>query len=243
MYGKIFESIYDGSLYGQWEALVTFQQMIVLSDADGTVDIIPRAISARTGIPIDIIEKGIKILESPDPHSRTAGHDGRRIERIDSHRAWGWTIVNHKYYRDMANAQTVRDQTKKRVAKCRADKVTKKDDVTVCNGSNAIQIQDTDIKTLADAVSNKKFDRFWLAYPKKVGKKKSKVAFNRLSEKDKHLILLDLANKFDGMETKYIPNPLTYLHGERWFDDDSADPLTDTYIRSKYGYGSRGLTE
>ena len=48
MYGKIFESIYDGSLYGQWEAIVTMQQLIVLADADGVIDMTPPAISGKT---------------------------------------------------------------------------------------------------------------------------------------------------------------------------------------------------
>ena len=62
MYGKIFESMYDGTLYGQWEALITFQQMIVLADKEGFIEITPPALSARTGIPLEIIQKGIEIL-------------------------------------------------------------------------------------------------------------------------------------------------------------------------------------
>ena len=54
MYGKIFESMYDGSMYGQWEAIITMQQMIVLADKDGIVDITPPALSARTSIPLEI---------------------------------------------------------------------------------------------------------------------------------------------------------------------------------------------
>ncbi len=62
MYGKIFDSIYDGTLYGQWEAIVVMQQLIVLADANGVVDMTPPAISARTSIPLPIIEKGLQIL-------------------------------------------------------------------------------------------------------------------------------------------------------------------------------------
>ena len=40
MYGKIFHSIYDGTLAEDWRAPITFQQLIVLCDADGIVDII-----------------------------------------------------------------------------------------------------------------------------------------------------------------------------------------------------------
>ena len=122
MYGKIFDSMYDGTLYGQWEALVTFQQLIVLCDADGIVDMTPPAIAARTSIPLEIITKGLTILESPDPYSRTPGQEGRRIELIDAHRPWGWHIVNHSKYQHMQDADTIRAQTRERVRKHREQK-------------------------------------------------------------------------------------------------------------------------
>jgi hypothetical protein len=130
LYGKIFDSMYDGTLYGQWEAIVTFQQLIVLCDADGTVDMTPPAISARTSIPLEIITKGLKTLAEADPYSRTQGADGRRIELIDGHRPWGWVIVNHEKYQKLQDSDTVRAQTRERVAKHRA----KKNEVTASNG-------------------------------------------------------------------------------------------------------------
>jgi len=101
MYGKLYESIYDGTLVEDWKALVTFQQMIILCNADGILDMTAGAISRRTGIPKDVIEHGIEVLENPDSESRTPDHEGKRIIRIDQHRIWGWEIVNHKHYRDL----------------------------------------------------------------------------------------------------------------------------------------------
>jgi hypothetical protein len=83
VYGKVFDSIYDGTLYGNWEAIATFQQLIVLANADGIVDMTPQAIAARTSFPLDLIQRGIKFLEAPDPYSRTPGDEGRRIALID----------------------------------------------------------------------------------------------------------------------------------------------------------------
>ena len=79
VYGKIFESIYDGSLYGHWEAIVTMQQLIVLADADGVIDMTPRAIAGKTSIPLEILEKGLKILSESDPYSRSPESNGVRI--------------------------------------------------------------------------------------------------------------------------------------------------------------------
>ena len=120
MYGKVFASMYEGSLYGQWQALVTFQQMIVLADIDGRVDMTPQALAARTSIPFEIIQEGIRLLEAPDSYSRSADHDGRRIVRVDESRPWGWEIVNYKYYRNLATAEDKRRADRERIAAKRA---------------------------------------------------------------------------------------------------------------------------
>jgi uncharacterized phage protein (TIGR02220 family) len=106
MYKKLFESMYNGSLVttGPWEALVTFQQMIILADKFGVVDMTPQVIARRTGIPLDIILTGIGALEQPDSTSRSADLDGRRIDRLADHRDWGWRIVNFTYYDSLRRA-------------------------------------------------------------------------------------------------------------------------------------------
>lgn len=111
MYGKVFESMYDGTLAseGPWQALVTFQQLIVLADQDGVVDMTASAISRRTSIPIEIIQTGLAVLAKPDPDSRTPDEDGRRIVCLEDHRDWGWQIVNHTKYQQMRNAAERRE--------------------------------------------------------------------------------------------------------------------------------------
>ena len=105
MYGKIFESIYDGSLYGHWEAIVTMQQLIVLADADGIIDMTPPAIAGKTSIPLEILEKGLSILSEPDPYSRSPESNGVRIQLLDDQRPWGWFLVNHKKYQNLRTAE------------------------------------------------------------------------------------------------------------------------------------------
>jgi Asp-tRNA(Asn)/Glu-tRNA(Gln) amidotransferase A subunit family amidase len=135
MYGKIFASMYDGSLYGQWEAIVTMQQMIVLCDAGGVVDMTPQAMAARTSIPLEIIEKGLELLMKPDRYSRTPGCDGRRIELIDDNRPWGWIIVNYDKYRWLASAEEKREADRIRIAEKRAkSKVSQ--DVAECRNES-----------------------------------------------------------------------------------------------------------
>ena len=167
MYGKLFESMYDGTLVEDWRALITFQQMIVLCDPDGIVDITPAALSRRTGIPIEHIEKGIGILEGEDPYSRTPDSDGRRIVRLDDHRQWGWYIVNHKKYRDLVSHNDKRAKARERKRRQREREQQKPNegghaDVHGCHASSRMSRHtdsdtdsDTDTDTDADAVHSR----------------------------------------------------------------------------------------
>lgn len=121
MYGRIFRSIYDGTLADNWQALVTFQQLLVLCDQQGIVDMTPGAISRTTGIPLDIIGAGLAALEAPDPASRTPTEEGRRVARLDDHRDWGWRIVNFAAYRAIRSAEDKRQADRVRIARKRAD--------------------------------------------------------------------------------------------------------------------------
>lgn len=152
MYGKVFDSIYDGTLYGHWEAIVTMQQLIVLANADGVIDMTPQAIAARTSIPFDIISKGLEFLAKPDPYTRTPGEDGRRIVLIDSHRPWGWRLVNHGKYQRLRNMAQKREADRIRIA----EKRNKNNDVaieshSVANVAHAYAYEDTDVKRTTTA--------------------------------------------------------------------------------------------
>jgi uncharacterized phage protein (TIGR02220 family) len=106
VYGKLFASMFDGTLgtRGPWQALVTFQQMVILADKDGLVDMTPEALSRRTTIPLEIITKGLEMLELPDPDSRSPDEEGRRIVRLSDTRSWGWRVVNYDRYREIRTA-------------------------------------------------------------------------------------------------------------------------------------------
>jgi len=126
MYGKIFDSIYDGTLRANWMALVTFQQLIILGGPEGIVDMTPHAIHGRTGIPLEIIEEGLKHLAEPDPLSRSIEEDGRRVVLLDPARPWGWRLVNHAYYRDLLSRDDKREKDRRRIAEKREKENNKK---------------------------------------------------------------------------------------------------------------------
>ena len=114
MYGKLFAQMYDGTLgtKGPWQALVTFQQLVILADKHGELDMTIEAIARRTTIPIEIIREGIKALEQPDPDSRSPALEGRRIDRLNADRDWGWRIVNYAHYRSIRTQDDRREYMK-----------------------------------------------------------------------------------------------------------------------------------
>lgn len=122
MYVKIFSSIYDGSLCNHWESMVVFQQLLILANRHGDVDMTPEAIHNRTKIPISMIESALDFLSSPDPKSRNKKEDGRRIIPLDENREWGWHIVNYEYYRGLKTEEDKREKWLKDKARQRSAK-------------------------------------------------------------------------------------------------------------------------
>ena len=132
MYAKIFQQIYDSSVCEDWQVMITFQQLLILSNQDGVVDMTPEAISRRTNIPLEIISHGIEKLEQPDNRSRCRDMDGRRIARLDERRDWGWFIVNYQHYREMAKAEEKREADRIRIADKREQCRKESHDVAEC---------------------------------------------------------------------------------------------------------------
>lgn len=80
------------------------------------------------------------------------------------------------------------------------------------------------------------FDAFWAAYPKKVGKGQAVKAWNAATKRaDAADIVAGLtascaAWKSAGTEARFIPNPATWLNGERWADETAPEPTADEWI-------------
>src|SRR5277367_4375580 len=105
----MFKSIFDGSLYGQFEPTVVFMAMLVIAEREGIVDMTPQAIAARCGFPVEVVLRGIAELEKPDPLSRTPDEEGRRIIRLEDTRSWGWRITNYEKYEKIRSAEERRE--------------------------------------------------------------------------------------------------------------------------------------
>lgn len=250
MYTKVFRTIYDGTLADNWQALVTFQQLLILSNDDGVVDMTIGAIHRTTGIPVEILEAGIKVLEAPDRGSRTPDMEGRRISRLDEHRDWGWFLVNFAKYRQMLTREEKKEADRIRMqAKRQAEKTKENSGVAescgesqdVAEGRDESKVSrrvadvahtdtDTEVKAKArrsaGAELSPKFREFWDAYPRVDGKKEAvriwvRQGLDRFAER----IIADVNRRIaDGSwrDQRYIPHASTYLNQERWNDGTKA---------------------
>lgn len=215
MFAKLYPSMYDGTLAtkGPWQALVTFQQLLVLCDRFGVVDMTREVIARRTTIPLEIITTGIDALEQPDPNSRRPDDDGRRIVRLDDHRDWGWQIVNYGHYRDLKNAEDRREYQKNLMRERRA----------AAKGAAAPKPQPPKTD------SPPGFDAFWSAYPRKVAKADAARAFAKLKLQNGDLERVIAAVRSASASQdwqreggRFIPHPATWLNGQRWLDEAPA---------------------
>jgi hypothetical protein len=126
---KLDSGIVDSSIWSEpLSVRVLWITILAKSDENGFVACSTSGLQRAANISVDEFNKALKILESPDPDSRTPDNEGRRIEKING----GWVIINFMKYR--ARSEVIREQTRERVKKFRE----KKKDVTQCNVTDTL---------------------------------------------------------------------------------------------------------
>ena len=108
VFAKIFSQIFDSSISADYVVRHIFMDLLVLADRDGVIDMTLDAISRRTNVPQEAVAHAISELSKPDRASRCHVEDGRRLVPIDSHRDWGWQIVNYEHYRNIRDEEARR---------------------------------------------------------------------------------------------------------------------------------------
>lgn len=209
MYSKLFSSMFDGSLAtrGPWESVIAFQQLLILSDRFGHVDMTIPAIARRTTIPEEILRKGILALLEPDPESRRSEEDGRRIMPIDPGRDWGWRIVNFAHYHSIRSAEERKAYMREYMREKRTEPKAKR-----VNGH----------------ASSADFEAFWSAYPRKVGKGAAQRSWKAAGATQDLLAACLSAisaqrstEQWQRNNGQFIPHPATWLNQKRWMDQQA----------------------
>jgi len=228
--------MYAGTLYGHWQAIVTLQQMVIIADADGTVDMTPPAIAAKTSIPLEIIEAGIKFLSKEDKYSRSENENGKRIILIDESRPWGWQIVNYEYYRGLASREDKKKKDRERIALKRSKNAS----VAKCRkeSPNVANVAHTKTKTNTNTNVLKENNKRKVTIPKNFCLSDSMIEYAKKNGVTKRKTLEKFTEKFilqnKAKGYKYVDHESAWKSWLRKAIDDGS--IQKDPVRSKGDY-------
>jgi hypothetical protein len=95
MYGKSFESMYEGSLIGAGINVFAVWNYIITKGRKGTVEINPKLLAFTLGGSEADVISALDYLQQPDPNSRSKECEGRRLVKEGQ---FQYRIVNWAYY-------------------------------------------------------------------------------------------------------------------------------------------------
>lgn len=94
--------------------------MLAIADRDGVVEASLPGLADAARVSPEECRQALDALESPDEHSRSKDHDGRRVLPVDG----GWLLINFAKYRDKMRADERREATAARVRKHRENRAS-----------------------------------------------------------------------------------------------------------------------
>jgi hypothetical protein len=121
MYGKIFSSMFEGSMFGAGATAFALMSYAISkqSPPDFNVEINSKLLSAILGESEEEVEKAIEYLCAPDPRSRSEKEDGRRLLRVG---AFTYHVVNGEIYHGIRNYEERKAYNREKQAEYRAKK-------------------------------------------------------------------------------------------------------------------------
>ena len=114
MYGKHFDSMYSGSMVGAGFAVFSIMGYVIANMKPDRVvgfqvDLNTKILSATFGEDEGKIAGAIEYLCQPDPESRTAAEEGRRLVKVG---AFSYRVVNGVKYDKIRNEEERREQNR-----------------------------------------------------------------------------------------------------------------------------------
>ncbi len=119
MYGKCFESMYEGSMVGAGIHVFAVWNYIITKARAGRVEINPKLLGFTLGGSEKQIEEALEFLSTPDKESRSKLEEGRRIVREGQ---FQFRLVNWEYYQKIRNEDDRREYNRNKQAEYRAKK-------------------------------------------------------------------------------------------------------------------------
>lgn len=256
MYGRHYESMYNGSLVGAGSTVFAVWGYIIahMKPPEFDVELNPKLLAFILGDTNEAVLSAIDKLCSPDPKSRTKVEEGRRLLKKGEYL---YHVVNGELYAKMRShaerkaiwSELKRQQRQRQRNSGTAEKEPEEQLPTAeeLNKAESEAKKSEPIRTELFAVEQVKksmnqIELIYDAYPKKVGKPEAfrairkaleKVGFDYLLEKTKAYAM---AVSKTSVDSRYIPHPSTWYNQERFNDDiDSGVGITTRTIVCSYG--------
>lgn len=106
-FGKIFESLYSGSMIGAGEhVFALWPYCIAHVRPPGMVEVNPKLVGAIIGTTAENVQTALDYLCAPDPSSRSTKEEGRRLVREGQ---FNYRMVNFSEYRERMSVQAKAD--------------------------------------------------------------------------------------------------------------------------------------
>ena len=120
MYNKLFTKILDSTVWLESNPTrIVWITFLACMDEDGFVALSSVGnVAARARVTMEEARAAVLALEGPDTSEPNQDFEGRRVERVP----YGWMVLNAAKYRDIIKRETVKEQTRIRVAKHREKK-------------------------------------------------------------------------------------------------------------------------
>lgn len=119
MYGKNYESMYEGSMIGAGIHVFAVWNYIITKARGGAVEVNPKLLAFTLGGAEHEVVSALEFLQRPDPESRSKLEDGRRIVREGQ---FQYRIVNWEHYQFIKSASDKREYNKVKQSEYRARK-------------------------------------------------------------------------------------------------------------------------
>lgn len=117
MYGKSYESQYEGSLVGAGLNVFAVWGYIITKCRTGTMEINPKLLSFILGGTEKEIEDALTFLQEPDPASRSSKEGGRRLVKEGQYQ---YRVVNWEEYNRIRSEADRREYNRIKQAEFRA---------------------------------------------------------------------------------------------------------------------------
>ncbi len=130
MYGKTFESMYEGSMIGAGINVFAVWNYIITKARAGRIEVNPKLLAFTLGGTEKEVESALVFLQQADPKSRSKLEHGRRIIKEGQ---FQYRLVNWEYYQVIRNENDRREYNRRKQAEYRSRSRPQKGEVAAVN--------------------------------------------------------------------------------------------------------------